>query len=237
MVEPLGRAGLLKIPPRDGDLTDALEQRVAELDLRLGELDATIEADRAALRGLRAQALSLRAHEYAQVLATRRMAEVAESEAQLNQTIATRTALSEERRTHLATLSQPMPAEGPQAHIGKPHTPYRHEQERRARFLKLWAAVSTPLLLSSIVVVLLASPLAWITTLAVLIVIFAGVEAIARRRLLSFVASLLLLAAAAALIIGLTLLFIKHWRTAISVLLGAAALVLLFGNLEELRRG
>jgi len=130
-----------------------------------------------------------------------------------------------------------MRAEAPQAHIGKPHTPYRHEQERRTRFLKLWAAVSTPLLLSSIIVVLLASPLAWITTLAVLIVIFAGVEAIARRRLLSFVASLLLLAAAAALIIGLTLLFIKHWRTAISVLLGAAALVLLFGNLEELRRG
>jgi hypothetical protein len=233
---PLGWAGLLKIPPRDDDLTDALERRVAELDLRLGELDATIEADRAALRGLRAQALSLRAHEYAQVLATRRMAEVAEGEAQLNQTIATRTALSEERRTHLATLSQPMPAEAPQAHIGKPHTPYRHEQERRTRFLKLWAAVSPPLLLGSIIVVLLASPLAWISTLAVLIVVFAGVEAIARRRLLSFVASVLLLAAATALIVGLTLLFIKHWRTAISVLGGAAALVLLFGNLEELRR-
>jgi hypothetical protein len=234
---PLGWAGLLKIPPRDGDLTDALEQRVAELDLRLSELDDTIEADRAALRGLRAQALSLRAHEYAHALAARRMAEVAASEAQLNQTIATRTALSEERRTHLATLGQPMPAEAPQAHIGKPHTPYRHEQERRTRFLKLWAAVSTPLLLGSVIVVLLASPLAWITTLAVLIVVFAGVEAIARRRLLSFVASVLLLAAAAALIVGLTLLFIRHWRTAISVLVGAAALVLLFGNLEELRRG
>jgi len=234
---PLGWAGLLKIPPRDDDLTDALEQRVAELDLRLGELDATIEDDRAALRGLRAQALSLRAHEYAHALAARRMAQVAESEAQLNQTIATRTALSEERRTHIATLSQPIPAEAPQTHIGKPHTPYRHEQERRTRFLKLWAAVSTPLLLGSIIVVLLGSPLAWISTLAVLILAFAGVEAIARRRLLSFVASVLLLAAATALIVGLTLLFIKHWRTAISVLVGAAALVLLSGNLEELRRG
>ena len=150
------------------------------------------------------------------------MAEVAQRETELNKTIAKRTALSEERRTHLATLTQPIPAEAPEAHIRKPHTPYLREQERRTRFLKLWAAVSTPLLLSSIIVVLLASPLAWITTLAVLIVAFAGVEAIARRRLLSFVASVLLLTAAAALIVGLTLLFVKHWRTAISVLVGTA---------------
>lgn len=234
---PLGWAGLLKIPPQDDDLTNALHQRVAELDRQLGELDATIEADRVALRGLRAQALSLRTHDYAQALAARRMAEVAERERQLSETIAKRTALSEERRTHLATLSRPIPAEPPQAHITRPHTPYLQEQERRTRFLKLWAAVSTPLLLGSIIVVLLASPLAWITTLAVLIVAFAGLEAIARRRLLSFVASVLLLTATAALIVGLTLLFLKHWRTAISVLVGAAALVLLFGNLEELRRG
>jgi hypothetical protein len=234
---PLGWAGLLKVPPHDGDLAEALERRVMELDRELSELDATIEADRAALRGLRAQALSLSTHDYARALAARRMTEVADREAQLNQTIVTRTALAEERRAHLATLSQPIPAEPPQAHIRKPHTPYLGEQERRTRFLKLWAAVSTPLLLSSVIVVLLASPLAWITTIGVLIVAFAGVEAIARRRLLSFVASVLLLIATAALIVGLAVLFLKHWRTAISVLVGAAALVLLFGNLEELRRG
>ena len=233
---PVGWAGLQKIPPHDDDLAVALHKRIAELDSELCELDATIEADRAALRGLRAQALSLSAHDYAQSLATRRMAEVAQREVDLNRTIATRTMLAEERRTHLATLSQPPPVEPPHAHIKTPHTPYLQEQERRTRFLKLWAAISTPLLLSSTIVVLLASPLAWITTLAVLIVAFAGVEAIARRRLLSFVASVLLLIAGAGLIVALTLLFIKHWRTAIFVLLGAAALVLLFGNLDELRR-
>jgi hypothetical protein len=234
---PVGWAGLLKVPPDDDDLAVALHRRVAELDRELSELDVTIEADLAALRALRAQALSLSAHDYAQALATRRIADVAQREVELDQTIARRTMLAEERRTHLTTLSQPPPAEPPQAHIKRPHTPYLQEQERRTRFLKLWAAVSTPLLLGSIIVVLLASPLAWITTVAALIVAFAGVEAIARRRLLSFVASLLLLTAAAGLIIGITLLFIKHWRTAISVFVGAAALVLLFGNLEELRRG
>jgi hypothetical protein len=234
---PLGWAGLLKIPSHDGEIADALERRVAELGQQLSELDVTIGAERAALRSLRAQALSLRTHDYDQALAARRMAEVAEREAGLNRTIATRTALAEERRTHVGTLSRPIPAEPPQAHIGKPHMPYRQEQQRRTRFLKLWAAVSTPLLLGSVIVVLLAPPLASITTIGVLIIAFAGVEAIARRRLLSFVASVVLLVAATALVVGLTLLFLKHWRTAISVIVGVAALALLFGNLEETRRG
>ncbi|MBV9003804.1 MAG: hypothetical protein JO181_04035 [Solirubrobacterales bacterium] len=233
---PLGWAGLLKIPPTDRDLAQALEERVAALDNELSGLAATIEADRKELRGLRAQARSLSAHDYARALAESRLAEVAQREAALNRTMAARTQLAEERRAHLATLSQPIPSEPPQAHIRRPHNPHLQEQERRTRFLRLWAALSTPLVLGSIIVVLLASPLAWVTTIIVLTFAFAGVEAIARRRLLSFAASVLLAAAAIALIVVLILLFLKHWRTAISVLVGAAALALLFGNLEELRR-
>jgi hypothetical protein len=62
------------------------------------------------------------------------------------------------------------------------------------------------------------------------------VEAMARR-LLSFLGSTLLLVATIGLGVGLVLLFLKHWRTAIAVLLGAAALTLLLGNLRDLRRG
>ncbi len=234
---PLGWAGLLKVSPHDHDLAAALAERVAALERELSELDATIEAERAALRGLRAWARSLRAQDYARAAARRRQVEIAEREAALNQTIAMRTSLAEERGAHLATLSGPIAPEPPQAHIRRPHQPHLEEQQRRTRFLKLWAAVSTPLLLGSIIVVLVASPLASITTIAVLAAAFAGVEAIARRRLLSFLASMLLLAGAIALIVGFTLLFLKHWRTAISLLVGAAALALLLGNLRDLRRG
>ena len=234
---PLGWAGLLKVPPHERDLADALAKRVAELEHELSELDGTIEAERNALRGLRGQARSLSTHDYARALAESREREVATREQQLNQTITERTSLAEERRVHLATLSQPIPPEAPQAHVRRPHTPHVQEQERRRRFLKLWAAVSTPLLLGSVIVVLLASPLASITTIACLAALFSGVEAIARRRLLSFLASVFLLLAAAALIVGLVLLFLKHWRTAISVLVGVTALTLLLGNLDELRRG
>lgn len=234
---PLGWAGLLKVPPHEHDLAEALRERIAELDRELSELDASIEAERAALRGLRAQTRSLRTHDSARALAGSREAEVVQREATLIQTIAARTSLAEERRAHEVTLSQPIPPEPPQAHVRRPHQPHLDLQQRRTRFLELWAAVSTPLLLASVIVVLVASPLASITTVAVLAAAFIGVEAIARRRLLSFLASLVLFVVGIALITGFILLLLRHWRTAISLLLGTAALVLLIGNLRNLRRG
>jgi hypothetical protein len=234
---PLGWAGLLKVPPHDEDLGAALKDRTGEIDRALSELDSQIESDRAALRSLRAQAQSLSTHAYAQPLARSRQAEVAEREAALNKTIATRTSLAEERRAHVATLAGPIEPEAPQAHVRRPHQPYVQEQERRTRFLRLWAALSIPLVLAAvIVVVLLASPFVFIVEIVALVLLFTGVEAIARRRLLSFVASTILLLATAAVIVLLVLLFLKHWRTAIAALVGVAALALLIGNLRDLGR-
>jgi hypothetical protein len=233
---PLGWAGLLKIPPQDDDLGEPLTERIVALERELDELDATIVAELAALRGLRAQVRSLSTHDYAHVLAERRQAELAKRESALNQTIATRSSLAEERRAHLATLSRPIPPEPPQSHIRRPHRPHIQQQERRTRFLRLWAAVSTPLLLGSVIVLLIGSPLARITELAVLACLFIGVEAIARRRFLSFLGSTVLLVGGLALGVGFIVLLLKHWRTAASLLVGAAALALLLGNLRDARR-
>jgi hypothetical protein len=234
---PLGWAGLLKVSPRADDVAEPLAERIATLERELSQLDATIDAERAALRGLRAQTRSLSAHFSARVLARSRERELAEREAALNQTVAARTSLAEERGAHLATLNRPIPPESPQAHIRRPHHPQLEQQERRTRFLTLWAAVSTPLLLISVIVLLIGSPLVWIIEIAVLVCVFIGVEALARRRFFSFVGSTILLASALALGVGLVVLFLKHWRTAISLLVGAAALALLFGNLRNARRG
>jgi hypothetical protein len=234
---PLGWAGLLKIPPQEDDIAEPLAERVAALERELSELDATIAAERAALRGLRAQARSLNAYNYTRALANSRQVEIAEREAALNQTIAARTSLAQERRAHVTTLSRPIPPEPPQAHIRRPRQPHLEQQERRTRFLSLWAAVSTPLLLGSAIVVLIGSPLAWITEIAILACAFIGVEAIARRRFLSFLASIILLAGAVGITVGFILLFQRHWRTALSLLVGIAAFALLFGNLRDIRRG
>jgi hypothetical protein len=234
---PLGWAGLLKVAPLQDDLAQALTERVAALERESSELDATIDAERDALRGLRAQVRSLGSYNFARALAESREVEIRNREATLNQTIAARTTLAEERRTHLATLSRPIAPELPQAHIRRPHHPYREQQQRRTRFLKLWAAISTPLLLSSVILVPIVSPVAWIIDLAVLGVVFIGMEAIARRRFLSFLASLILLVGALALLAAFILLFLRHWRIAISLLVGAAAVTLLYGNLRDIRRG
>jgi hypothetical protein len=233
---PLGWAGLLKIPPDGDDVAQPLAERISALEREISGLDATIDDGRTELRGLRAQARSLRTHDYARALAESREAELAEREASVNEMIAARTALIEERRAHLATLSEGLPQEGPQAHIRKAHRPYVDEQERRTRFLKLWAAVSTPLLLSSAILVLVVSPLALIIDIAILGCVFSAFEAIARRRFLSFLASLALLAAVVALGVGLVLLFLRHWRIALSVLIGVAALALLIANLRTMRQ-
>ncbi len=233
---PLGWAGLLKVPPRDDDFADALTARVAALEQQLGELDPIIDTERAALRSLHAQARSLNAHHYTKTLADRRERELAEREAALKQTLANQTTLAEERRAHLATLADPVPAEPPQAHIKRTHLPHV-QQQRRTRFLKLWAAVSTPLLLASpIPILLIGTTVTWTVEIAVLLSAFIAAEAIARRRLLSLVASMLLLAASVALIVGFVLLLHKHWRTAIALALGTAALALFLGNLRARRR-
>jgi hypothetical protein len=233
---PLGWAGLQKVAPADADFAEAVQARVAVLQGEIDELDNTIDTERVALRGLRAEARSLRSHEYARGLADARDAAVVEREAELNRTIARRTELDEERRAHLDTLETRIPAEQPRDHIHRSHAPQAAEQQRRTRFLRLWAAISTPLLLASVIVVLLATPLAFISTIAALVVVFAGVESIARRRLLSFIGSVVLLIVTVAAVVGFVLLFSRHWRTAISVLVGVAALALLAGNLQDMRR-
>ncbi len=233
---PLGWAGLQKVAPGDADFAEALRARIAELEGEIGAIDGTIAGERLALRGLRAQARSLESHEYARGLVTAREAAVTEGEAELNRTIARRSELAEERRAHLETLQAGARAEAAQDHIHKAHVPRIEEQHRRTRFLRFWAAISTPLLLASVILVLVVSPLAFLTTIAVLFVVFTGVEAIARRRLLSFLGSVLLLVVTVALIVGFVLLLSRHWRTALSVLVGIAALALLAGNLQDMRR-
>lgn len=108
---------------------------------------------------------------------------------------------------------------------------------RRPRFLKVWAAVSTPLLVLTIVVLLTAPPLAFFTSVAVFAGLFLGVEAAARGRLLIFVGGLVLtavtVAAVAVLVVGL----LRNWQAVLAVVLALAAVALFAVNLRELRRG
>jgi hypothetical protein len=228
---PLGWAGLLKVPPRDDDVAVLLAERVTGLDAEISALDAAVDAQEVAVRRLRAEARSLDAHAPSRGLAATRWAEVAEREGALNETISTRTRLAEERQAHLGTLSRPFVPEPPQAHIAKHHQPLGEEPDARTRLLRLWAKVSVPLLLGCIALALTVSPLALITTIVVLISAFIGMEALARGRFVSFLVGLVVLVGAVALSAAVVVLFLDHWRVAVSVLIGLGALILLMGNL------
>jgi hypothetical protein len=233
---PLGWAGLLKVPPRSEEATELLTSRIESIERELRELDASIAAERTALRSLQAQVRSLDVHDYARGVAERRRAELIDHEASLNESIAARTQLADERRSYLDSIQRPAP-EPPQAHLATPHGPRTDEQERRVRFLRLWAVISTPLLLAAPIVVLIASPLAWIPTIAALVGLFLGVEAIARHRFISFLGSLLLVVGVIAALGAVFYVLRTHWQIVLSVILGAAALAVLIGNLGDLRHG
>ncbi|MBO0691840.1 MAG: hypothetical protein J2P58_02990, partial [Acidimicrobiaceae bacterium] len=158
-------------------------------------------------------------------------------EAGLEEEIAARANAADELEIHLDTLRRPPLSDDPQAHLDYTPGPRTEEQQRRTRFLRLWATVSTPLLLAVVPVILLARPLAVITSIAVFAYAFMAAEAFARRRLVSFLASTLLTAAIVAVVLFLVDVVPQHWKIGVSALFIAAALALLAGNLGDLRRG
>ncbi len=235
--DPLGWAGLLKVPPAQDEESELLRASVAAITAEIAHADERIATDRTALRRLAAELRSLEAHDFAGRLVQSRRVDLERHEAALARSIADRAGLADELRAHQDELRRPSDAPAPQAHLSAQYLPRPEEQQRRTRFLRFWAAVSTPLLLALVPVILLAQPLAWGATLVALIVLFAGVEAFARRRLLSFVASTALLLAAVAIVVAIIKLSQQHWALATSALFGLAALVLLTGNLGDLAHG
>jgi hypothetical protein len=214
-----------------------LAERIAAVEQELIELDETIARERDELRGIAIETRSLQAHEYAAPLVEARRERMAQIEAELDEKIAARAQLAEALHAHRDTVRRPLALESPQAHIKTPRGPRSVDQRRRVRFLHFWAAVSTPLLLALVPVVLLARPLAWLTTIAAAALLFIGVEAFARRRFLSFMASVLLVAAVVVAAVAIVRLGHEYWKYALAGLFGIAALALLIGNIGDLRHG
>ena len=104
----------------------------------------------------------------------------------------------------------------------------------RHRVLRIWAAVSTPLLITLIIWLLVGNSSSHYTVGVVVgITLLVGIEALARGRLLAFLVTALALVAAILIIGGL----VQQWRLTLAILLAIGAVVLLWQNLRELRSG
>jgi hypothetical protein len=234
--DPLGWAGLQKIPPDPEQGHRDLLARIEVLDKEIAEADADIERDREALRRLGATAVSLGRRETTKGLARRRSAEVSRAETALSALVRGRTELAEERAAHEATLARPPIAEEPQGHLREPHLPYTPSRGPRTRFLHAWAALSTPLFILAIVGIFVVPHKPVAMLLGAVVILFVTTEAWVRRKLLAFSTGLLVLAMGLAVAAGLGVAVIYGGRYVLLVPMVAVAAVLLVVNLRELFR-
>ena len=233
--DPLGWVGLAGVPATPEEEEAHLRGRIEAISDELDELDAEIEAERAAVRGLTAQARSLSAAADARPLRRERGAEAARRERALTALSARRAALVEERAAHRGYLAGPRDPGPPDAHLRSPHLPYATRTDVRSRFLRVWAAVSTPVLVLGLTGLLVRPSVSVLTGFVTFLVVFFLVEAIGRRRVLAFATVLGALVLWVAAVAGLIIALLSSWHLVLAGLLAVLAVMLLVGNIRELR--
>ena len=233
---PLGWAGLQKVSPHDDDFANALADRVAALERQVNDLDATIVADREVLR------VSAPSHVHCEPTNTRgtwQRNATPRSPGRKRPSIK-RSRFAPPSQKSVAPTWRRSPSrsrQNPLSRTSSAHTSRAHRVSGAPHAVpRDWQRSATPLLLASTALLLIVSPLAFLTTIVVLVLLFTGVEAIARRRLLSFLASTALVLVVVVASVAVILLFLTHWRIAVSLLVGSASLMLLVGNLRDQRR-
>ena len=237
--DPLGWAGLHKVPPNDTGLAHSLENRIADLDVRIAEADEQTAALQQGARDRLAEVRSLTTEFQTGKTAAERLGEAGVAEQSVMSLIRERTAMAEERAVHVNVLkSGGPPLQDPQAHVTRPHKPYEPgDRKHHGIVLQIWAAVSVPLLFLAVAtVLLLPDDREKIPTLLAILVIFAALEALARRRLLTTAVSLAVILVGAGVVISALEWTARHARDGFLVAMGLAALVLLLVNVRDFFR-
>ena len=185
--DPLGWAGLRKEPPSDAVAEEDLREQIKSLDSRVRALDLAVAAEHATLRRAAVELRSLSAGSGGMhaSMAAKRTA-LRQSERALAELSAERTRVADEREIHRAHLADPAAYRG-----GVPLTVAEPARPSgRPRLLRAWGALSTPLLLLTIVLLLVGPPFAFLPSVALAVVVFVAVEAAARGKFLTFVVGL-----------------------------------------------
>jgi hypothetical protein len=214
--DPVGWSGLGKVPPTEEAAAQVRRRRAEQLDDELrtlvAERDAHLDVARSAFL----------------------LGEPAiEAEAMLTDT----TRLLDQRRDERRDLDHPTPTTtGPHDHLRHRRLPMVEDSTARHRVLMVWSAISTPLVLISVMLAVLPlGPSVTVLAAISLFVIFA-IEATARRRLLSFVVTVVVMAVVLVVIGAIVVGLISTWRFTVAALLLGAAILVGVLNLSELRR-
>lgn len=218
----VGWSGLSKVAPNHAVAADLIRQRLGELEEEAAALTVEVDSARAQLRADVASGVPV-------TLA---------QELDLNALAAQRVRLGDERRRLNTRLVNPPPTPGPHDHLRHRHLPNTHETRNRLRFLSIWSAVSTPLLLTALGLAVLPNrSLAILTTIVVWTLVVLGIEAAARRHFVGYLVGVIVLVLAVVVVAGFVVSVITWgWRYAFTGTFWTLAAILLFANVQELSR-
>ncbi|MCB0196423.1 MAG: hypothetical protein KDJ65_31005 [Anaerolineae bacterium] len=182
--DPLGWAGLDKIPPHDQALRRVQEQHI-QLAVRQAELLETIEEKSQQLMGvgIEAEAVQNRPHLKEVFEEEQKKIEVLSAEVDdLRAEFAQNRATLEAFQLYAEQLEQGHFGSN-RSHIRRAATPIPESELQFGRLLEGWAAMSIGLMLISLVGLLFISPQNWFIGIISIIVLFIAIEAAFRRQL------------------------------------------------------
>lgn len=218
--DPVGWSGLRKVPPNPAAAEREQRARLVELDDEIVALESAIEIRQTAIRAA----------------ASGGEAVGPAAEAELLALTTERVRLRDEHITLDSRIGQPVPPTDPHSHLRHRRMPVPAEERSRRRVLAIWSAVSTPLVLLWLTLLVLPLGRSLIGLSAAALLVMCTIEAIARRQLARFLVALVVVVLVTAAFVAAAFALVADWRRASGLLLVGAAAVLLAVNLVELRR-
>ncbi|HLL41102.1 MAG TPA: hypothetical protein VK357_15770, partial [Rubrobacteraceae bacterium] len=231
--DPVGWAGLDKVPTRAEELTDILEQR-SEIEERRDGMRAEVLQKSRDLRrlGIAAEATRGRSHLRELHEAQRgRIAELSREVAGVREELSTEGVLSEALDGHANRLrnGERPPAN---AHIARAARPLPESEARAGRVAQLWASISVAVVLLTLTGILFYQREHLLFVLVFAIAVLAFVEAGFRKRLDRFMIS----ANIGLSVVGAFVLLDRYFWHIIVLSVLAVGLYILWENLRELGR-
>ena len=229
--DPVGWAGLDKVPPPTEEIEAILEER-DDIVLRCETLRTEIEENSRELKKLGAGLAAMRGRSHLDAPRAQGEGRVAELSAEIDRLrakLATAEAVSESLMEYAGRLrnGERDPA---RAHIVRAHTPASEDELRVSRVAEAWAAVSVSLMIIGFVAIALFEREHLISMLVFSIAFFAFVEAGFRGRLVNLVSSANV---GLAVVATLVLVYEFFWQLVVATVL-VVGFYVLWDNLREL---
>jgi hypothetical protein len=232
--DPIGFLGLDKVAPPHR-VVEAIDERMAELDVERGRIDDEIARAGEGLSG-RDQAVGAMAMDGSMVnLHEVRSAELAAREAELAHFRAQRAEFEDERKALVQRRREAEAGEqgNPRSHLHNDHHPQSTADLNYGRVVEIWSAISVSVGLIALIALLVLTDLpVW----AVVLLAFGGyfvLEAAFRRQLIN----LLLRVALVLALVGAVVLAVDYAGELVILAVLGVALMTLVDNVREIRAG